>query len=198
MNEQLKTNLTSSRLWVRFVYMLLFSFFLYVASLVVCVVVVVQFLFCLLAGTDNVKLRKFGNSLAQYVKDALMFLTFNSEHKPFPFADWPEPLAELDENFRVSAVRTSTDGKPKTSWENRAQEEVIGEGDEPASSNRVNTEEESARDMDEEPGVAKGAARASDLGESLQNPEVVDPEGEQKPGPDVAEKPVGNKSNKSQ
>lgn len=104
MSEQLKTNITSSWLWVRFVYMLLFSFFLYIASFVVCVVVVVQFLFCLIGGTDNRQLRRFANSLAQYIKDGLMFLTFNSEYKPFPFADWPEPVAGSSEHYQVDVA----------------------------------------------------------------------------------------------
>lgn len=91
MNNQLKSNLTASKHWVRLVYMLLFSFFLYIASFVVAVVVVAQFIFSLLTGTDNSKLRWLGNTLSLYIKDVLMFLTFNSEHKAFPFADWPEP-----------------------------------------------------------------------------------------------------------
>lgn len=103
MNEQLKANVTSSTLWVRLVYMLLFSFFLYLASFVVCAVIVLQFLFCLLTGADNLKLRRFGKGIARYVSDALSFLTFNSEYKPFPFADWPD-VTEEHESFRVHPV----------------------------------------------------------------------------------------------
>lgn len=90
MDQQLKSNLTSSKHWIRLVYMLLFAFFLYVASFVVGILVIVQFLFALITGVDNRKLRELGGSLTIYIKRVLLFLTFNSESKPFPFADWPE------------------------------------------------------------------------------------------------------------
>lgn len=89
MDPQLKSNLTSSKHWIRLLYMLLFALFLYVASFVVAIMVIVQFLFALITGSDNRKLRELGGSLTIYIKDALLFLTFNSEAKPFPFADWP-------------------------------------------------------------------------------------------------------------
>lgn len=94
MDAQLKTNLTSPKHWVRLVYMVLFAFFLYIASIVMSVVVVVQFVFSLVSGVDNAKLRAFGYSLTLYIKQALMFLSFNSEFKPFPFADWPAAADE--------------------------------------------------------------------------------------------------------
>lgn len=98
MDAQLKTNLTSPKHWVRLVYMILFAFFLYIAAMVMSVLVVVQFIFSLFTGSDNRKLRAFGHSLTTYIQQALMFLSFNSEFKPFPFADWPdlphEPTAD--------------------------------------------------------------------------------------------------------
>ena len=92
MDQQLKSNLTSSKHWIRLIYMLLFSIFLYVASFVVGVLVMVQFIFALVTGSDNRKLRELGSSLTTYIEQILRFLTFNSEAKPFPFADWPEPV----------------------------------------------------------------------------------------------------------
>lgn len=100
MDQQLKSNLTSSKHWIRLVYMLLFAFFLYVASFVVGILVIVQFLFALVTGSDNRKLRELGGSLTVYIKEVLLFLTFNSEFKPFPFADWPEaPVVTDEENI---------------------------------------------------------------------------------------------------
>src|SRR5690606_6021877 len=48
------------------------------------------FLFALITGNDNRQLRKFGDSLSIFIFDTLQFLIYNSEEKPFPFADWPE------------------------------------------------------------------------------------------------------------
>lgn len=91
MDEQLKSNVTSGKHWLRLVYMVVFAICLQVASFVMGVLVVLQFLFALIKGEDNDHLRQFGSSLAKYIYESLQFLTYNSEEKPFPFADWPEP-----------------------------------------------------------------------------------------------------------
>lgn len=151
MNEDLKSNLTSAAIWVRLLYMALFAFFLYIASFVMIAVVIAQFLVCLFSGSDNTKLRAFGSSLSLYVKDILMFLTFNSEEKAFPFADWPEPIASepsvaeeqaaaeedvpvLDEYMQDEAPKTETDveAPPVVHDETPAETETsVSEPDEP-------------------------------------------------------------------
>lgn len=88
-NEQLKSNLTSSKHWLRLVFMLLFAAVLQLASLVMWVLVAVQFVFSLITGEDNQHLRRFGHTLSTYIYDVLKFLCYSSEEKPFPFADWP-------------------------------------------------------------------------------------------------------------
>jgi|SRR5690554_245664 len=96
-SETIKTNLTSSSHWIRLLFMILFALILYVAGFVVAVLVLVQFLFALITGSDNTNLRQMGDSLTQYVAQTLSFLTYNSDDKPFPFADWPKPapIAEV-------------------------------------------------------------------------------------------------------
>lgn len=89
--EQIKTNLLSADHWIRLVFMVLFCLVLQVVSLVIGVVVVLQFLFSLISGRDNENLRAFGASLTEFVGQTLAFLTYNSDEKPFPFADWPSP-----------------------------------------------------------------------------------------------------------
>lgn len=88
-NEQLKSNLTSSKHWLRLIFMLLFAAVLQLASLVMWILVIVQFFFSLITGEDNQHLRRFGHSLSTYIYDVLKFLCYSSEEKPFPFADWP-------------------------------------------------------------------------------------------------------------
>ena len=85
MDESLKKNLLSAEHWLRFFYMALFLFGLYIAAFVVFVVIVAQCTFALITGSDNLKLRAFGSSLSSYIKSVLSFLTFNSNEKPFPF-----------------------------------------------------------------------------------------------------------------
>ncbi len=89
-NEQLKNNLLAPQHWLRLVYMLLFALCLQVALFLMWPLIVVQFLFALITGHDNSNLRHFSAGLGAYINQTLQFLTYNSEEKPFPFADWPQ------------------------------------------------------------------------------------------------------------
>lgn len=89
-NDQIKSNLISSKHWLRLLFMLLFAAMLQIASIIMWILVIAQFIFSLVTGEDNINLRKFGHSLSIYIFDTLKFLTYASEAKPFPFADWPE------------------------------------------------------------------------------------------------------------
>ena len=88
-NEQLTSNLKSSKHWLRLIFMLIFAVVLQITSIVMWVLVIAQFIFSLVSGEDNPNLRKFGHSLSIYIFHTLKFLTYASEEKPFPFADWP-------------------------------------------------------------------------------------------------------------
>ena len=89
MDDDLKQNLTAAETWVRGLYILMFVFMLVVARFVTVAVVVIQFLFTVFTGQTNDNLRNFGASLARYVYGCLLFVTYNSDDKPFPFSEWP-------------------------------------------------------------------------------------------------------------
>jgi hypothetical protein len=89
-NEQLKSNLRSSKHWLRLLFMIIFAVILQLTSLLMWVLVIAQFIFSLITGEDNPNLRRFGHSLSIYIFHTLKFLTYTSEDKPFPFADWPQ------------------------------------------------------------------------------------------------------------
>jgi hypothetical protein len=89
MDDDLKHNLTAKQTWLRGMFILLFAFFLVIARVVTGAVVVIQFLFTVFTGKSNANLRNFGASLSRYVYQCLLFLTYNSDTKPFPFEDWP-------------------------------------------------------------------------------------------------------------
>mgnify|MGYP001406219941 CR=1 FL=1 len=58
-------------------------------------VVGIQFFHVLFTGDTNGQLKRFGHSLAIYSFEAVDYLTFNTEIKPFPLdAAWPEDLSE--------------------------------------------------------------------------------------------------------
>lgn len=91
-----KERLLSADHWLRFVFMVLFAIILGVAAYVISVLVVIQFVWALVTGEGNEKLRNFGGSLGVYIHQTLRFLTYNTEDKPFPFADWPDNEKERD------------------------------------------------------------------------------------------------------
>jgi len=92
-----KEKILSAEHWLRFVFMVLFAVIAVVASYVVAVLIVIQFVFALVTGNSQDKLRTFGADLSQYIFQILSFLTYNSEEKPFPFADWPQVMVPEDD-----------------------------------------------------------------------------------------------------
>ena len=85
-----KGTLSNSNTWVRLAYMFLFTLLLMAARLVITLVVIVQFLLVLVTGSDNENLRNLGQGIGKWVYKTIMFLTFNTESKSFPFDEWPE------------------------------------------------------------------------------------------------------------
>ncbi len=107
--DQIVDNLKQSSSWIRVLFMLGYAILLYVIiAPVIIVLMIVQALFVLITGTYNSKLKYFGAALAQYVQQIFLFISYNSELKPFPFADFPgfdaEPAAAGESETRAGAV----------------------------------------------------------------------------------------------
>ena len=104
-----KISLLNANTWIRGAYMLLFGLLLVAARLIISIVVVVQFLFVLFAGSDNDNLRNLGQGLGKWVYQTLMFLTFNNQEKPFPFDEWP--AVEASDGYSASQVDDIEEGE---------------------------------------------------------------------------------------
>jgi hypothetical protein len=102
-------SLTNVDTWIRLAYMVLFALLVMAARLLVSIVVVVQFALVLIFGRDNENLRNLGQGLGKWVYQAIMFLTFNSNDKPFPFDDWP--TLEPSEGYSVAATKEAKDAE---------------------------------------------------------------------------------------
>ncbi len=96
-----KMSLTNIDTWIRLAYMVLFTLLLMAARVIVSIVVLVQFIFVLVFGKDNENLRNLGQGLGKWVYQTIMFLTFNSNDKPFPFDEWP--VLDPSEGYSVSS-----------------------------------------------------------------------------------------------
>lgn len=93
MSEHLKSRST----WLRLVFMVLFVVIFYIAEMVLFAVAALQFLWKLFTGGVNERLTAFGANLGEFLRRVVLFLTFNTEHMPFPFSDWPDMAPEIDE-----------------------------------------------------------------------------------------------------
>ena len=60
-----------------------------VAEFVILTVAVFQFGWLMVTRKQNEPLQALGEGLSRYFYQAIRYLTFNSEEKPFPFSDWP-------------------------------------------------------------------------------------------------------------
>jgi hypothetical protein len=87
--SELEQNLTSRNTWVRLVYMLLFGFIFWLGSVVLTLVVVLQFVHVLITGKGNDNLLEFGRQLGIYYRQVIDFLCYSDEYLPFPFGAWP-------------------------------------------------------------------------------------------------------------
>lgn len=88
-DAQLKEHLTAKDTWIRGLFLVLFAFILGVAKVVTAAVVVIQFLFTVFTGETNGNLKQFGASLSRFTYQAMLYVTYNSDDKPFPFQPWP-------------------------------------------------------------------------------------------------------------
>ncbi len=84
-----KEHVVATATWARGFFILLFALIYTVAEAVLWLMVIVQFGFKLLTGETNPRLLEFSQRLSTFIYQILLYITFNSDSKPFPFSDWP-------------------------------------------------------------------------------------------------------------
>lgn len=84
-----KERLKDESFWLRLPFMLFLFIAWRLTELILMVIILVQVVFRLFKGQPQLKLLAFSSQLTCYSYQLLRYLTFNTEVKPFPFADWP-------------------------------------------------------------------------------------------------------------
>ena len=74
----------------RLLYTIFYTVIAKIVSLMICLIVIAQFLYSWIAGNTNEKLLSFSASLSEYVKQLIAYISFNSEEKPWPMGEWPK------------------------------------------------------------------------------------------------------------
>lgn len=101
-NDALKDGST----WKRIISMLVLGFAYGVAETVLIALVVAQVLFRLVSGNTNEPMKAMGKKVADYIYRILMFLTYNSDYRPFPFSAWSD---DANSNVIVPPATHGTD-----------------------------------------------------------------------------------------
>ena len=77
--------ITNTGPWLRGVYMLLFSVIYKIVELGIFFIAAFQYGHNIFIGQPQAKLVSFGKKLSDYNYSIYLFLTFNSETRPYPF-----------------------------------------------------------------------------------------------------------------
>jgi hypothetical protein len=105
--EDLNEGVRNRDTWFRGMKILVLLLFLAIARFALLVTVAYQFCFCLVRNRPSEIMLPAGRWLARYAEKAILFMTWNSNHAPFPFTHFNRVMEQepeyRDENFGVQA-----------------------------------------------------------------------------------------------
>jgi hypothetical protein len=116
-SNEVKKNLKHGDAWLRVFFVVVFAFVYGVVNWLLTAVVLVQVFWSLITSNTSQRLRAFGASLGEFVRQIVRFMTYNSDDMPFPFADWPEAVKQ-------EAVKPEP-GKPKPAKSKAAKSKAV-------------------------------------------------------------------------
>ena len=90
MSGDIKENVPRRSIWLRLGFMIILGVAFSVAEVITSAVIAFQFLASLFTGQTNEQLTRFGRNLARYLQQIIVYMTFVTEEKPFPFTPWPD------------------------------------------------------------------------------------------------------------
>lgn len=84
---------------LRLVFMVIFAVVLRLSVVLTLFLALVQWVWRWFQSNDNERLRDFCLALGRFQHQVSDYLMFNTETKPFPFADWPsDSRSDLDDD----------------------------------------------------------------------------------------------------
>ena len=86
--EQININLTKTSTWRRIFFMLVLMLIFSFISPLLWIVIFLQIITTLITGGSNLHIHSFSRGLCSYLYHIALYLTFNTEELPFPFAGW--------------------------------------------------------------------------------------------------------------
>ncbi len=92
--EEVKTNQQPKADLTRVLYTILYLIIGRFISMILFIIAICQFIYSWLIGEPNDKLLHFTGGLAEYSKQLVSYIGFNSEEKPWPVGAWPSAEGE--------------------------------------------------------------------------------------------------------
>ncbi len=89
-DTEIANNLTSPEVWIRLLFMVLYAGAFYIAAWIGGAVALIQIGFKLITGKALPRLSSFGASLSRFIAQIVLFETFASDQRPWPFSPWPD------------------------------------------------------------------------------------------------------------
>ena len=109
MNEIKKEELLKPSKWIRLLFMVLYSLIIEIIALpLILILIFLQFLFHLIAGSPNNQIKNITNWLIDFLTESFEYLTYKTEQKPFPF----DQDDEEESNDDVEEVTACLDCSP--------------------------------------------------------------------------------------
>ena len=90
----IKENAKNVDVWTRGLFIVIFAVIFYFLYALIWLLVIFQFIMKLVTNELNQQLFNFSDSLIKYVSQILLYITFKSEERPFPFSPWPASDSE--------------------------------------------------------------------------------------------------------
>ena len=87
--ESVKEHAKDVDTWIRGLFIIVFGVILYFVFGIIWLLVIFQFITKVITGGLNKQLSDFSGGLTQYAMQILLYITFQSEERPFPFSPWP-------------------------------------------------------------------------------------------------------------
>jgi|TARA_B110000438_G_C15686719_1_gene594896 hypothetical protein len=118
MTEINKDELLDIKKWQRFFFMLVYGVAVYFVVGILLFLASIQFLFYLFTSKTNTQLQLANNWLQGFFNDALNFLSFNTNAKPWPFnSNADEVDADLDDEIIEADAEELSDDSPEEATE---------------------------------------------------------------------------------
>lgn len=118
-----KDNVKNVNIWLKGIFILVFSVILYVVGILVYLLAAFQFITKLITGELNHHVKNFAAVLTDYIMQVLAYITFQSEDRPFPFKPFepqktvhdlpPAESADMNEPDEKTKIRNNIPSKTR-------------------------------------------------------------------------------------